>query len=481
GLPLLGTESFCPQCGAAVKKPPRPVPATPARHVEPPPPVAPQPEPTVVEAESIPIVATPDDEIVDLAEDDVGFGLAQPLDPAEPATKASRGHTTVFAPIAGPMGLGMLAGCLVFVIIGLALLGIWQGRNLRLQRQADAAAEHYAQGIDYMDQGNYELAIAEFEYALRLRPTYPDAERKLKEAEAKAKQQPTPTVVGAVGEPSALLADGRIAYERGAWSEAILKLAALQAADAAYEQATVRRLLVGAYTNEGLRLVNEGSMEEAIRRFDQALALEPGNTDVQVQRRLAALYQSGLGAWEADWQEVINSLSALYALKPDYKDTAQRLQRAYVLAGDSAGTQSNWCDAVTYYKAALIMSSTPELAAKRDEAASLCAAPPTSGTPAPSGTFIGVMVKQEPVQGTFGKVHGTVTDAQGQPVAGAAVKLSAYDWSVTTNTDGSGYYVFEALDKEITFAVTLVGLPAQPVDVQVTLSTASMVNFQEKR
>lgn len=482
GLPLLGTESFCPQCGAEVRRPPvegasghGPAagagPAVGAGPVE--------AEPEVVEAVDVPIVAAPAREAPPPA--------AQPAPQPRPApaprpqqAQAPRPASRLPARLLGPMGLGMLAGCVVFLIAGLALLGVWRGLQLRSEKQAESAAKYYAQGLQYMNQGNYELAIGAFEYALRLRPNYPEAKQKLDEARAKAEGRPVPTS-SAQGPPATLLAEGRAAYDNGAWLEAIQKLEALQAADPNYEQATVRRLLVGAYTNEGVRLANEDRMEEAIRRFDQALTLQPDNPDVQAQRRLAALYQSGLTAWEADWAQAIKDFSALYTLKPSYKDTAQRLQRAYVLAGDAAGTESKWCDAVQYYKAALNLASTPELAAKRDEAARLCALSPTPGTPVPSGTFVGVYGGQEPIRTNWGKVHGTVLDAQGKPVNGVRVKLSAYDWAAFTNTDGNGYYVFEALVNDLTFTVTLVSVPSKPLDVPVKPGYASLANFQEKK
>ncbi len=483
GLPLLGTETFCPQCGAAIKKEQEPTwlgPGAPSEGM----PVAgtAEPEPEVIEVDSVPILATPAAEAVApslrAAEPRGAPGGRRAARKPKPQAPARPG---VRSRLVGPMGLGMLAGVVVFIIAGLAILGVAQGLRLRGAKQAESAKSYYDQGMAYLGQGNYELAIGAFEYALRLRPDYPEAQKKLDEARAKAEGQPTPTIEGAQVEPSTLLSQGRAAYDRGAWAEAIQKLEALQAADATYEQTTVRRLLVSAYTNDGLKLANDGSLEEAIRRFDQALALQPDNPDVQAQRRLATLYQAGMSAWEADWPEAIQSFAALYALQPGYKDTAQRLQRAYVLAADAAGAQTKWCDAVEYYKLALDMASTPEVAAKRDEAARLCASPNASGTAVPSGTLVGIFAGEEPTNSDWGKVHGTVLDAKGKPVGGVKVKVAAYDWSATTNTDGNGYYVFEMLSPNITFTISLVDLPMQPVDVKVKPYVGSRANFVEKK
>ncbi len=385
----------------------------------------------------------------------------------------------------GPLGLGVLAGCLLFFVVGLGSLGVYQGLRMRAQNQNEVAARHYAQGLVHLQKGEYELAAAEFEWALRLRPNYPEAEEKLIEARSKASGQPTPVSPPPQGKAPTLLIEGRTAYDRGAWDETIQKLEAVQAADPNYEQALVQRLLVGAYTNGGLKLVNEDRLEEAIRYFNQALTLQPDNPDVQAQLRLATLYQSALTIWGVDWQQAIKRFSALYALKPDYKDTAQRLQQANVQAGDVAGAQAAWCDALQFYKAALALASSPDLAAKRDDAAQRCASPTSvPGTPVPAGTFVGTYGGQEDIHyrtSDWARVQGHVLNAKGEGVPGIQVRLSAYDWSATQGTDNTGYYQFEFLNNELTFTVTLVGLPVQPVDVMTKFGYASVADFTEKQ
>ncbi len=496
GLPLLGTEIFCPQCGAGL--------AQAAQADEPialseddQPQQASQPSNQATDTPTVPVEQAADGNPPAVGAVDVPLevpywqetaGAATTPDgaAARPATRARpsrlRSAARQQARLSGPLGLGLMAGCLVFFVIGLGLLGIVEGLRLRTSSQDQVATQHYDRGMAHMAKGEYDMAAAEFEFALKLRPNYPRAAQALTEARAKAAQEATPTVPEGRGQSSNLLAEGRAAYDSGAWDEAIAKLEALRSQDPNYEQAAVLRLLVGAYTNGGLKLVNEDRLEEAIRRFDQALALQPDNPDVQQQRHLATLYQGGLSTWGVDWREAIKNLSAVYALKPDYRDVTQRLQQAYILAGDSAGMQSAWCDAVQYYKAALDISTTPEVAAKRDDAAHRCASPGgvAGGTPAPSGTFVGAVAKYEPTQADWGRVYGRVLNARGEGVPGVKVKISAYDWSALTGTDGAGNYVFEALNKEITFTVTLVDVPVQPVDVKVKLGYASVTNFQEK-
>jgi tetratricopeptide (TPR) repeat protein len=328
--------------------------------------------------------------------------------------------------------------------------------------------------------------VEEFKRALRLRSNYPEARQKLMEAQAKASEQPSPAPPTSPGESSTLLSAGRAAYDRGDWDEAIAKLEALQSADPNYEQAAVQRLLAAAYEYSGLELINEGSMEEAIRRFNQALALEPDNPDIQLQSRLATLYQGGVSTWGVDWNQTIKSLAAVYALKPDYVDIAERLLKAYVEAGNAAGAGAAWCDAVEYYKLALDLSSTPELAAKRDDAAHRCASGegPAGGTPVPTGTYVGTfagLVDNRKRTTDWAEVRGHVRNASGQGVANAQVKVSAFDWSAVHTTDGNGYYSVEFLNHEITFTVSLVGLPVQPVDVPTRFGYAAVADFVERK
>lgn len=485
GLPLLGTEQFCPQCGARVASPPAETgPADPAPQA--PPPAQPQSEPPIIEVTDVPLTAAPT------------RGKARPgrrLEPPSrtppvtrqegPATPAQAATRERHSRLVGPMGLGILAGCLVFFVIGLAGLGIIEGLRLRSQNQGEAAARHYALGVEHLRKGEYDLAAAELEWALRLRPGYPEAQEKLIEARSKAARQPSPTSPTGQNQSPALLSQGRAAYDRGAWDEAIQKLEAVRTSDPTYEQALVQKLLVSAYTNSGLKLVNEDRLEEAIRRFDQALALQPDNPDVLSQRRLAALYQSAIGAWGVDWKQAIKGFSSLYALKPDYKDTTQRLQRANVLAGDAAAAQSSWCDALQYYKAALNLASTPEVAAKRDEAARNCAAAGTpQATAVPSGTFVGSFGGHEDIRfrtQNWAKVTGRVVNAKGEGVPGLQIKISAFNWSAIAGTDANGYYAFEFLQQETKFTVTIVGRPTQPVEVPTKFGYAAIANFEEKQ
>ena len=410
-----------------------------------------------------------------------------PADPISPGREISNEPT--FEPrrrrnvLIGPLGLGMLAGCFVFFIIALGLLGYRDGMQRRAQKLNEAAALHYTQGLLDMDRGDYERAAAEFEEALRLRRNFPEAEEKLIEARSKASGQPTATPPPQ-GQAPQLLAEGKAAYDKGNWDEAIQKLDALRRLDPTYEQATAQRLLVGAYTNSGIKLVNDGSLEEAIRLFNQALTLEPDNPDVQSQLRMATLYQSAISIWGVDWPQTVKRFSALYALKPDYMDTAQRLRQANIEAGEAAAKSGAWCEAEQYDNAALALATNADVAAQRDDAAHRCAAPTEApaGTDVPSGTFVGVFKGYEDITKRtkdWAAILGRVTNPKGEPVPGVRVRLSAYDWANTVTTAEDGTYKFEFLNNELTFTVSLEGVPMQPVEVATRFGFIGYVDFQQ--
>lgn len=376
---------------------------------------------------------------------------------------------------------GMLAGCAILLIVGVGLLAVYQGLQERTRLNRAAAIEHYYKGLEQLAAENYELARAEFELALRLDPKNLDAEAKLAEVDTLLSRLPTPT--SAVRHQTALLLynEARDLYNKGDWEGVIDKLEQIQVMEPQYESEQVTALLVDAYFKAGLRLVNENRMEEAIRYFDRALQLRPGEQAIRDEKRFASLYVAGLGYWGANWQGAIDTFNALYQLKPDYKDTAERLRNAYVAYGDSLYDRQEWCLARDQYDSALAMTSSEELRAKREDAASRCliASLPTA-TPLPSGTYVGRLVKVEDVGSpTAMMIRGHVRDATGQPMADVRVGLSAWDWSaVPAITNAEGMFAFDGLGNPVTYTVTLLDLPVVPLPVKADWSKLAWVEFQ---
>ena len=272
----------------------------------------------------------------------------------------------------------MLTGAftLIFllIILGLGALGAYHGLQDQNREKLQLAQTHYEKGLSYLAEGNYGLAIAEMEEAVRLNPEFEGARLKLGEAQALSAAQPTPTGSTYLQVAEQIYREARTEYNQRNWDSSIAKLDELRALDATYQQQEVETLLFWAYYNSGLVLVNEGRMEEAVHRFDQALALQPKNPDVLGQRHLASLYVSGLGYWGADWGAAIEKFSAVYRIEANYRDVRQRLHDAHVSYGDVLVGKEDWCNAAKQYAAALEIITTDAVSQRRNNAASRCTA-----------------------------------------------------------------------------------------------------------
>ncbi len=405
--------------------------------------------------------------------------------PVEPIYTPAESETARPSPRTGGCGwamiAGMAAGLAILVIVALALLGIYQGVQERTHLNRAAAMEHYQKGLEQLTLQNYELARAEFELTVQLDPKNREAVTKLAEVNALISSQPTAT--SALSHQTAVLLynEARELYNQGDWEGVISKLEQVRSLEPEYEREQITNLLVEAYYKAGLGLVEEDRMEEAIRYLDRALELRPAEQVAREQKRWASLYLAGLGYWGADWQGAIESFSVLYQLKPDYKDTRQRLYDAYVAYADTLYEDGDWCAARDHYDSALAMTFSEVLKARREEAAQHCAfAPGPTGTPPPSGTFVGRLVGLEDVgQEEAMMIRGHILDAEGNPMPGVQVGLSAWDWSAPPAlTNAAGIFAFDGLGNPLTYTVTLIDLPHVSLPVKADWSKLVWVEFR---
>ena len=254
----------------------------------------------------------------------------------------------------------------VFLVIG--VLGLYRG----WQERDRLAEEHYAAGLAHLENGEYELAVAELELSLRHKPNHREAEEKLTEAKAKLKVQATPTVELQKQVAADLLSQAQTLYDEGRWDDVIPTLERLRALDPDYEPEAVEELFFATYYDQGLELINEGRLEEALRYLDKALEMKPAQEDVLKQRKLAALYLTAISYWGADWDKTITNFYTLYGIEPDYIDVKQRLYEAHVNKGDLHADQDQWCSAEEQYALALEIEPDQAGEEKRIAANRLC-------------------------------------------------------------------------------------------------------------
>jgi tetratricopeptide (TPR) repeat protein len=292
---------------------------------------------------------------------------------------------------------------IAFGILGMALLGFFDGTQERDLANRQRAEVVYGRGEAYLECGQNQLAEAHFREALRLVPDYPGAADKLSVARARQTVTPSPTSPPPTSTPviptptpevvvvpvtDALFAEGEAHYERGEWEAAISTFEQLRLEDMSYKADQVAEMLFDSHYRLGMELDEQDKIEAAILQYDRALDLKPRDPSVSELRRRADLYQSALNEWSVDWDSVVNFLIALYHLAPDYKDGTDRLYEACVEYGDWLIKQERYCAASQLFEQAVEIRDDDESVLKREQdTAYLCqvTTPVPLETPTPNG------------------------------------------------------------------------------------------------
>lgn len=387
----------------------------------------------------------------------------------------------------------LLAGLALLMVIGLGAGAVYMGLRDRRAAVRQAAQEHYARGSDHLALQEYELAAAEFGMALQLDPGLDEAREGLDVAQERLEGRPEPTSHLQDEMSAAYLREMSQAHEREDWPTLFATADRLLAADPTYRRDEVDRLLFDALCQSGLQLVEQDRVTEAVRMFDRALLLRPDDPQVKRARELATHYITGLSYWDRDWALAIESLEAVRAREPGYRDVGPRLAEAYRSFGEQLVAAQDWCGAEEQFARALELATDDDLAATHEDAATRCAARAmtptvdltpeataegTPTTPVPRGTYVGEIVGFEGIGGNKIFVRGHVLDHQGDGVGGVRVTIRAWDWSVTATSDGAGQFSFDGLTNPVTYTVTLEDLPSVPLDVPGESGQLTWIRFQ---
>ncbi len=386
------------------------------------------------------------------------------------------------------IGLFLFLSLLVCVSMAVLIpggLGFIVGYNDLQVQNHEAAIQHFERGLGYLAENYPELAYTEFEISAKYDPEYEPAQIKLREMQAAFGGNGTPGPEEENRVAATLFDEARDLIAQREWSYAIDRLEQLRNLNTQYRVQEAMDLLYGAYVEGGKEAVTAGQIELARERFESALAIHGGDTEVQRQRDLAMLYLDGQQAAGYNWQLAIQKFSTLYQQAPQYNDVKRRLVEAYVQYGDLASQQNAWCLAVREYEGALAIMNDAQLASKRAQAMSNCrqAIVPTptvlGGTPFPGLTPIpgttptnefytarATYVVGRPCTSGVGDLSGVVQDALGQPLAGVPVAYYADGINrVTKRTDAKGTYQFVwGLDPGV-FHVVVLGASGNPASI----------------
>lgn len=311
----------------------------------------------------------------------------------------------------------LAAALFVGVQAASAYLGVYVGERDRQARRAAVVEEHYQAGIEAMNDGRYERAIAEFQYVLTLSPNHALAEQGLSEARLRLEVKPTPTLQVAQSLKEQLLEEAQTSYDQSDWVSTARTLTQLRALDPEYAQEWVEEMLFESLYQAGMAHLSEDQLEVGISYLDQAIALRPLDADAVTQRVLAARYLDAVNYWGVDWELATQRLEALYATAPDYKDVTDRLRRAYIAYGDYFAERGEMCPAEIQYSQALRMYADSTVEERRADAAQVCLV----ATPVP--------------------ISGTLPSITPQPIAGFSTGRLAYP----VYNSASGVYDLNAL------------------------------------
>jgi tetratricopeptide (TPR) repeat protein len=378
------------------------------------------------------------------------------------------------------LAVGVAIVCVV-AIVALVLGGFTLGLRDRAQASSSLAAQHYQAGVDRLNHGEFDLAVAEFELVLRLQADYPGVQSKLAEAQrdlqAKLVATPMPTITPVpLGQG---VSDIEQAFSRQNWA-IVTELGELFLLDHPdYQRAHVIEMLFIAYKTTGEEAVSEDRLSDALRLFDRALVLAPDNPDITTLRQKAALYLAASQYWGADWQRTIDTFTQLVNIDINYKDAFQKLYLAHVGYADDSAANGDWCLAASEYKLANQLEENADIQAKQVTAESNCANKPTPTPQAVSGTFVARIVEQKPAGNKNIYIGGYVLNAQNKPVPSIRVKISAFDWSAVATTDSGGHYSFDGLTSPVTYTIALLDANVTPIEIAGKLSQYTQVNFEQ--
>ena len=278
--------------------------------------------------------------------------------------------------------------CLLTMSLGGAAYGgLYTGERDREQQRQELAEQHYHTGLGQLDAGEYDLAMAEFEYVLKLDPNHPFAQQGIAEARARLAIRPTPTSETYEIVVEDLYRQAATRYEGGQWQAAAAVLTQLRTLDPNYEANNVEDMLFTSLYSAGMALLDENRFEEGVFYLDQAIALRPLDEEALTQRSLAIQYMTAVGYWGADWERCIERFEQLYAVAPNYQDVFSRLYNAHVAYGDAWYGQGELCPAEVQYAQALQLMSDPEVERKRNEATQICLV----ATPTPIAPLTGTL------------------------------------------------------------------------------------------
>jgi tetratricopeptide (TPR) repeat protein len=259
----------------------------------------------------------------------------------------------------------------------------WYAKAQRCQRLTAL----YEQAEAAILTAEWDTALEKLGEIIQLDPTYKDASDKIDEVKS---QQVL----------DSRLIEAQAYLEQDDWTAAIQILEELKEQAPSFREEDVDRTLFLAYFRKGISLLGAAGdspddLMQAIQNFDLALAVSPGDTTAQEERRLADLYrQARLAFNQQNWPQAVVVLSEIHESRPDYMDGRARslLCTAHLRLGDAYEAAGDLEQAVDQYRNVLaIEGCDPVEAAIKVREVQSTLYPPTATptkTPTPTPTLV---------------------------------------------------------------------------------------------
>jgi tetratricopeptide (TPR) repeat protein len=149
----------------------------------------------------------------------------------------------------------------------------------------------------------------------------------------------------------------------------------------------LRRKLLSAYFNRAVSLMDSGDLDNALRAYNQALEVMPGDPQAQVERDTLVNYMAGLNSFnQRNWPAAIQTLTGVYGSDAGYLDARELLYRANYNRGIELKQKKDLEGALKSFQSAVNLDS--EAVEARGELAQVKAAlapPPPPPAPGASG------------------------------------------------------------------------------------------------
>jgi tetratricopeptide (TPR) repeat protein len=229
---------------------------------------------------------------------------------------------------------------IVIILIG-AGIGSYSGYAAGIQTRIEnrnnqvvmEAATHFQNGLDAMNEKQYSIARAQFEYVIKIDPNFPGVKEKLAEvmiallptAIPTATLTPTPefTPTPDMRGEEQIFSNIQSLLTSKNWEQAITSIESLRTKNLGYKTIQVDGFYYVALRNRGVdKILRLGDLEGGM--YDLALSSRFGPLDAQADsyRLYARYYEIGASFWEVDWEKAMSYFQQVAPYLPNLRDAS---------------------------------------------------------------------------------------------------------------------------------------------------------------